>query len=65
MATKHLTDAECAAEYWHAATYVHYAAEQIREGRRDPEFVIAAKLQLMEADIWRRFRALPHAHEED
>lgn len=51
---KHLTDAECAAEYWRAEA-AYWTAQAMERSPHHAAF---------EADVFERFAAYPHALEE-
>lgn len=64
---KHLTDAECAAEYWHAAYYSvqPFFASMVGDLEVTDEVNEAVQRQATEARIWRRFHDNPHAFTGD
>ena len=64
-AQKHLTDAECAAEYWRAKASTlssHFNDHTLREAfkRGDYQFQSGKELR-----TWHRFATHPHADEEE
>jgi hypothetical protein len=60
---KHLTDSECAAEYWHAAYYSvqPFFASMMGDLEVTDEVNDIVLRQASEAQIWRRFHDKPHA----
>lgn len=60
--TKHLTDAECAAEYWRAEA--EHTAMRNGEGVGWSSAEVMAALE-REVEVWERFAIQPHASEDD